>query len=143
MVKPNEHQIEQAKQLTKELGVDEIKFKTAQIYDFAQGSPLMPSLEEYSRYKKLANGQYVIKNELLNQCWKMWHSCVVTWNGNIVPCCFDKDAKYVLGNGFKQNFKTIWQGESYQNFRKGLLKGRKNIDICINCSEGTKVWEQN
>ena len=22
------------------------------------------------------------------------------------------------------------------------LKGRKNIDICSNCSEGTKVWEK-
>ena len=43
------------------------------------------------------NGQYELKNKFKNQCWRMWSSCVVTVNGEIVPCCFDKDAKYQLG----------------------------------------------
>jgi radical SAM protein with 4Fe4S-binding SPASM domain len=57
-----------------------------------------------------------------------------------VPCCFDKDATHQLGNIKHQSFKEIWNNENYRQFRKDISKGRKNIDICSNCSEGTKVW---
>lgn len=138
--KPNQHQIEAVKKLGKELGVDEVKIKTAQIYDIDNGSNLIPDLENYSRYKKNKEGNFEIKNKLLNQCWRMWQGCVITWDGKIVPCCFDKDAKYNLGNIDNQPFKEIWFSDSYNNFRKSILKNRNQIDICSNCTEGTKVW---
>ncbi len=138
--KPNQHQIEAVKKLGKELGVDEVKIKTAQIYDFKNGSNLIPEIETYSRYKKNKEGNFEIKNKLLNQCWRMWQGCVITWDGKIVPCCFDKDAKYKLGNLDNQSFKDIWFSEPYNHFRKSILKSRNQIDICTNCTEGTKVW---
>lgn len=141
VVKPNEHQIEDVKKLGKSLGVDKVAFKTAQIYDYQKGSPLIPSNDKYSRYKFDAlTKSYSIKNQLFDHCWKMWHSCVVTWDGKIVPCCFDKDAAHVLGNLNKESFSTVWQSENYNNFRKQLLKGRDQIEMCKNCTEGTKVW---
>lgn len=143
VVKPNEHQLNDVEELAKELEVDEVVFKTAQVYDFENGNPLIPTNEKYSRYKKLANGKYVIKNELLNQCWRMWSACVITWDGIVVPCCFDKDAKHQLGDLKTQSFKELWHSEKYQGFRQSLLRSRKEIDICQNCSEGTKVWAEN
>ena len=139
--KSNQNQIASVKKLGKELGVDEVKIKTAQIYDFENGNDLIPELENYSRYKKDENGAFKIKNKLLNQCWRMWQGCVITWDGKIVPCCFDKDAKYKLGNLEVENFKDIWFSDPYNNFRKSILESRNKIDICINCSEGTKVFE--
>ncbi|MBA4239698.1 MAG: radical SAM protein [Sphingobacteriaceae bacterium] len=139
VVKPNEHQLEDVKKLANELEVDEVVFKTAQVYDFENGNPLIPDNIKYSRYKKNADGTYSIKNKLLNQCWRMWSSCVVTWDGVVVPCCFDKDAKHQLGDLKKQSFKELWKSAKYQNFRKSILKSRQEIDICKNCSEGTKV----
>jgi len=130
----------EAKTLAKEMGVDEIVFKTAQIYDYKNGNELMPLNENYSRYRKLADGTYEIKNTLENQCWRMWRGSVITWDGKVVPCCFDKDAKYAMGNIKDISFKDIWHGEQYQNFRQGVINGRDQIDICRNCSEGTKVW---
>jgi radical SAM protein with 4Fe4S-binding SPASM domain len=138
--KSNEKQIEAVKQLGKEMGVDEVKIKTAQIYDFEHGHDLIPKEEKYARYKKNNNGQFEIKNELLNQCWRMWQGCVITWDGKVVPCCFDKDAKYKLGNLETDPFETIWYSEPYNQFRKSVLKSRNQIDICTNCTEGTKVW---
>jgi radical SAM protein with 4Fe4S-binding SPASM domain len=138
--KSNQHQIKAVKKLGKELGVDEVKIKTAQIYDFQNSHDLIPDIENYSRYKKNEHGMYEIKNKLLNQCWRMWQGCVITWDGKIVPCCFDKDAKYKLGNLISDNFKEIWFSAAYTNFRKSILKSRNQIDICTNCSEGTKVW---
>lgn len=140
VVKPNEHQIEDVKRLAKEIGVDEVKLKTAQVYDFENGNELIPTIDQYSRYQKQANGQYRIKNELLNHCWKLWHSTVVTWDGKVVPCCFDKDAQHQLGDLHTKSFAEIWQSNLYQSFRSRILKSRKEIDICTNCSEGTKVW---
>jgi radical SAM protein with 4Fe4S-binding SPASM domain len=140
VVKPNEHQLEDVKKLAHELGVDEVVFKTAQVYDFENGNPLIPENIKYSRYKKNADGTYSIKNKLLNQCWRMWSSCVVTWDGVVVPCCFDKDAKHQLGDLKKQKFQELWKSVKYQNFRQSILKSRQEIDICKNCSEGTKVW---
>lgn len=140
VVKPNEHQIEDAKRLTKELGVDEIKFKTAQVYNYENGNELIPDNIAYSRYKKNANGTYSIKNKLLNQCWRMWSGCVITWDGLVVPCCFDKDAKHRLGNLKETSLKKVWQSEEYNHFRASILNSRKDIDICSNCTEGTKVW---
>ncbi len=140
VVKPNEHQIEEVKKLGKELGVDEVKFKTAQVYDFENGNELIPTIDKFSRYELKASGVYSIKNKLLNHCWKLWHSCVITWDGKIVPCCFDKDAKHQLGDMNNNSFKEIWRSDAYMNFRKSVLKSRKEIDICKNCTEGLKVW---
>lgn len=140
VVGPNEHQIEEVQQLAKVLGVDSVGFKTAQIYDYAQGSPLIPKQQKHSRYRKLADGTYAIKNKLLNHCWKMWHSCVITWDGKVVPCCFDKDAHYQLGSMQDKSFREIWRSKAYRQFRQSLLHSRSEIEICKNCTEGTKVW---
>jgi radical SAM protein with 4Fe4S-binding SPASM domain len=142
VVKPNEHQLEDAKKLTKELGVDEIKFKTAQVYNYENGNELIPDNIAYSRYKKNADGTYSIKNKLLNQCWRMWSGCVITWDGLIVPCCFDKDAHHQLGSLKQNSLKDIWHSEGYNHFRSSILGSRKEIDICSNCTEGTKVWTE-
>jgi radical SAM protein with 4Fe4S-binding SPASM domain len=140
VVKPNEHQIADVYKLAKKIGIDEVKLKTAQIYDYEQGSPLIPSIDRYSRYEAQADGSYRIKNRLLSHCWRMWHSCVITWDGRVVPCCFDKDAHHQLGSVAEQSFRELWQSEAYRQFRQALLQGRSQIEICKNCTEGTKVW---
>lgn len=137
----NEHQVDDIKQLGKTMGADRVRIKTAQIYDFENSTDLIPKQESLSRYKKV-KGKWEIKNPLLNQCWRMWQACVVTWDGKIVPCCFDKDAKYQLGNLHLNNFKEIWFSEQYKFFRDKILMSRKEIDICTNCTEGTKVWAE-
>ncbi len=141
VVKPNEHQVDDIRQLADEVGVDDVWYKTAQVYDY-QNDPnqLIPELNHFSRYKKNSEGQYVPKNKLSNHCWKLWHANVITWDGLVVPCCFDKDAMHQLGNMKMQSFREIWNNENYRQFRKELMSGRRNIDICSNCSEGVKVW---
>lgn len=140
VVKPNEHQIEDIKQLAKEIGVDEVRFKTAQVYDYEEGNRLIPTIDKYSRYHNNQDGTYSIKSKLSDHCWRLWHSPVITWDGLVVPCCFDKDAQHRLGDLKSSSFKTLWHNDNYVRFRTQILKGRKHIDICANCSEGAKVW---
>jgi radical SAM protein with 4Fe4S-binding SPASM domain len=81
-----------------------------------------------------------VKHELTRHCWKLWHSCVVTWDGLVVPCCFDKDAQHRLGDLKKTSFLDLWHSASYRDFRRAILQGRDQIDICQNCTEGCTVW---
>lgn len=140
VVKPNEHQIPEIYKLAEEIGIDEVKLKTAQVYDYENGNPLIPEQEEYARYKKQPDGTWKVKHALVNHCWKLWHSCVITWDGLVVPCCFDKDATHRLGDLKKMDMQAVWHSEAYQHFRTQLLQGRDQIDICTNCTEGCKVW---
>lgn len=136
----NEDQLPGIRKLAKEYGVDELVIKTAQIYDYSEGSDLLPQNEKYRRYTEMSAG-FVIKNKLLNHCWRMWQSCVITWDGKVVPCCFDKDATHQIGDMKTATFSAIWHSEAYRNFRQQVLHGRSTIEICKNCSEGTKIWE--
>jgi radical SAM protein with 4Fe4S-binding SPASM domain len=140
VVKPNEHQIPEIYKLAEEIGVDEVKLKTAQVYDYENGNDLIPTIDKYARYQEMEDGKWTFKNALVNHCWKLWHSCVITWDGLVVPCCFDKDAEYRLGDLKKTTFKEIWYNGAYKGFRKAILKGRDKIEICTNCTEGCKVW---
>ena len=140
VVKPNEHEIPTVQKLAKKYGVDKVAFKTAQIYDYKNGSDLIPTIDKYSRYRSNGDGTYSIKNELANKCWKMWQSCVITWDGQVIPCCFDKDAKHSMGSLGEKTFKEIWLSKPYQHFRKSLFTSRSEIEICKNCTEGLKVW---
>ncbi|NII24407.1 radical SAM protein [Pseudoflavitalea sp. X16] len=141
VVKPNEHQIEDVKRLAAEIGVDDVRFKTAQVYDYEQDpNNLIPTLDKYSRYRRNEKGEFAFKNSLQNHCWRLWHATVISWDGLVVPCCFDKDAQHTLGDLKGKSFKEVWHSDDYVNFRRQILQSRKNIDICANCSEGTKVW---
>ena len=143
MLKSNSEQFKEIRQLGKELGVDKVEFKTAQFYEFENGNPLMPD-ESFSRYKRVVGSsketvQYKIRNRMPNHCFRMWSSAVITWDRKMVPCCFDKDASLVMGDLNKDSMIDSWKNETYKEFRKKILRSRKSIDICRNCSEGTGI----
>jgi radical SAM protein with 4Fe4S-binding SPASM domain len=138
----NEHEIEDVKKLALDIGVDELRFKTTQVYDFKNGNKLIPKNEKYSRYVRLSDGSYKVKNSMDRHCWRMWSGAVITWNGHVVPCCFDKDAEHSMGNVNDTPLRKIWNDTSYQKFRAALFKSRSSHAICTNCSEGTKVWAE-
>jgi radical SAM protein with 4Fe4S-binding SPASM domain len=141
VVRHNEHQIEEVKALAKEIGVDDVWLKTAQVYDYENDpNQLIPTNNKYSRYKKGKDGKMQFKGNNQKHCWRLWHDPVITWDGAVVPCCFDKDAQHKLGDLKQQSFKELWEAGTYNKFRQQVLQSRSNIDICTNCSEGVKVW---
>lgn len=141
VVRHNEHQIEDIHRIAKEIGVDQVRLKTAQVYDYENDpNKLIPVNNKYSRYRKNKDGKMQFRGNNQNHCWRLWHDPVITWDGAVVPCCFDKDAQHKLGNLHQQNFRELWTNSNYKEFRSKVLQSRKNIDICANCSEGVKVW---
>lgn len=134
--KTNEHQLPQVKKLRKELGVDKVEIKTAQVYSPKDKNQLIPENKKFTRYKENSSGEYEIKTQLPNQCNRMWRAAVVTWDGQVVPCCFDKDADFQMGSLLDESFEKIKHNSKYSSFRNQVFKDRSQIEICKNCSEG-------
>ncbi len=132
----NEHQIPEIRKLSKKLKANKLEIKTAQIYNFKDATDLIPQNKKYTRYKKDETGKYKIKSKLKNKCKRLWESAVITNTGDVLPCCFDKDAKYSFGNISKNSFQKIQNNNKALKFRQQLLSDRKKIDICKNCTEG-------
>ncbi len=132
--KHNEHEVKELKTVKSKYNIDKIAIKTAQIYNSPE---LVPENENYSRYKK-ENGRLTIKSELKNSCRRMFSSAVITWDGYVVPCCFDKNAEFTMGNIKENSFREVWKSKKYSEFRKKIFTDRKSIKICRNCTENLK-----
>ena len=135
MLRSNESEWDEMRRLYRTWGGDKLTFKTAQFYDYEKGDPLMPSDEKYSRYKKNTDGGYSLKKPYYNYCYRLWSGAVIDAEGNVLPCCFDKDRKYSFGSINDKSLDEIWQSVKARDFRKKLLHLRSSIDICRNCSE--------
>jgi radical SAM protein with 4Fe4S-binding SPASM domain len=130
----NEHQIAGAKRLAAETGA-KLRLKSMQVIDPRDSGRWMPVADKFRRYTE-ANGTFRIRNRLPDRCMRLWFNPVVTWDGKVIPCCFDKDAEFVMGDLKNESFRSVWNGAAYKDFRKRLLSGRNKISICMNCTSG-------
>lgn len=134
LLSSNEEQLEDIRSLAKKLGVDKLTFKRAQFYNFEKGDPLMPQNPKFSRYKLDSNGNYVLKREVKRRCRRLWMGAVVTAQGEVLPCCFDKSADFSFGTIAEQSFMACWHGARAQKFRRNFLEHSKRFEMCRNCS---------
>jgi radical SAM protein with 4Fe4S-binding SPASM domain len=132
----NEHQIDDIKKLSKQLNVDRLSIKTAQVYHFENDTTYIPTANKYARYKRNREGIYQIKSKLNNMCLRLYESSVITSTGEVLPCCFDKTAGHSFGNIQTNDFKAINNSPNALNFRRAVLTKRNEMDICKNCSSG-------
>lgn len=136
----NEDQISDFKKLAKTSGADRTWIKSAQIIHTDMGGETIPLNSGYSRYFLDTESKLKIKSRLKNQCRRLWRTCVITTDGYVLPCCFDKEGKYIMGDLRNTELSEILNNQKYLEFRKGVLNNRRGIDICNNCTEGVKVY---
>ncbi len=130
----NEHQIPDARKLARETG-SSLRLKSMQVINSRESAKWMPASGKYSRYSE-ENGEFRIKSRLPNRCMRLWFNPVITWDGKVIPCCFDKDAEFVMGDLKRSSFRSIWNGPAFREFRRRILTERDKIDICRNCTSG-------
>ncbi|HEX7494678.1 MAG TPA: radical SAM/SPASM domain-containing protein [Bacteroidales bacterium] len=132
----NEIQIEQVRQFAKSVNAL-LRLKSMQIINKTEIGSWLPSGRRFSRYR-MKEGEYVSKNRLPNRCARLWFNPVITWDGKVVPCCFDKNAEYVMGDLNNESFREIWDGPKFRIFRKSILSGRHMIEMCRDCTSGLR-----
>ncbi len=130
----NEHQIPQIRNLAGKLKAS-LKLKSMQIINREDMARWLPFDEKYRRYRVM-DGEHSIKSSLPGRCARLWFNPVVTWEGKVIPCCFDKNADHVMGDLNQESFREIWNGPKYRLFRRVLLSDRDTIEICRNCTSG-------
>jgi radical SAM protein with 4Fe4S-binding SPASM domain len=139
-LRTNEHEWQWIRSHYKRLGATRLVFKTAQLYDYEHGNPLMPSDERYSRYKQGGNGTYHLQRSWVRQhwhthpCFRLWSGCVITTTGDVLPCCYDKPHQYALGNLQDLSLSAIFQSTKANALRTQVLKNRNHLpEMCKNC----------
>jgi len=132
----NEHHIPLVRRLAKSANAS-LSLKSMQIIDKKDIAAWLPSARRFRRYK-IREGEFAIKNSLSDRCARLWFNPVITWDGKVVPCCFDKDAEYVMGDLNRDSFCNIWNGTRYRIFRKSILSGRYMVEMCRNCTSGLR-----
>jgi radical SAM protein with 4Fe4S-binding SPASM domain len=129
-LRTNEHEWKAFRQEYKALGADRLVFKSAQLYDYSDGHPLMVSDARYSRYEKGADGKYHRKPRRKG-CLRVWSGVVVTTTGEVLPCCYDKAHSHAYGNIMESSLEKLFRNEKALAFRRAALQERPAI--CQDC----------
>lgn len=135
LLRSNENRLDEIRQVARETGADRIVFKTIQLLKPAQASDLLPLQKVYSRYLLNADGTHALKRRPRAACRRAFTTAVFTFDARLVPCCYDKDADYVLGDLKTSSFLSAWKGEERLSFLKTLLRKRSDIGMCCNCGD--------
>ena len=79
---------------------------------------------------------YAFRKAMTYPCLRPWHRFTILWDGQIVPCCYDYDGKYILGDLKSQSLKQVWNAEPMRELRKQHITNdfSKN-KLCKNCKE--------
>ncbi|MGN1240000.1 MAG: radical SAM/SPASM domain-containing protein, partial [Paludibacteraceae bacterium] len=127
------------------LGADRLTFKTAQFYNYRYGNPLMPTSERERRYEQCADGTYRLKRTPLRRlwqhltgvspCYRLWAGCVLTTDGDVLPCCYDKQHTHAYGNIHAASLATIFQSKQADTFRQTAIRAPfpQAPEMCQNC----------
>ncbi|HUW91953.1 MAG TPA: radical SAM/SPASM domain-containing protein [Bacteroidales bacterium] len=133
----NEHEVNEAARFARSIGA-RFRVKSMQVLDPGRAENWMPVKDNRGRYE-IQGGEVRAAHTPEKGCLRMWATAVVTIEGDVVPCCFDKNASHAMGNIKDHTFRDIWHGEKYRAFRKSVLKRRSSVVICKECPQGTRL----
>lgn len=120
----NEKEVEKIKKIAKNFNADKLMLRVLNVVS-EEGKKLLPNKKEYKETDVKKQSK-----QNINFCSNVWEETVINSTGSITPCCMDAAIEYEFGNIFKEDFKDIWNGERYVEFRKNILDNISKIKIC-------------
>ncbi len=138
--KHNEHEVEKARAMAKEIGVD---FRIGLMRTSMKDEILKPHREsierdinwipdnpQYSAYDKT---NYATKKTIAS-CRKPWQEISINWDGLVFPCCAVYGEKYSFGDAKKDAIRDIWNNPGFIRARKEILNKKLTAEtICGTC----------
>jgi len=138
VMRQNLHQLKLIEELSQSLGADHLRLKYL--------NPFMADISSKETHDLVPKSKQLTLVEITDKivlrsclpryhfCPHLWDSAVITWEGDVLPCCHDSQASVVLGNVFANiNFRDIWNGSSYINLRRNFIIGKSKPKICRKC----------
>lgn len=135
VMKHNERELPGLSEL-KRLGVDSVQVIAPCVRTVAQGREFLPTDDKYWYYNRALFGKGVLRPRVVphNRCWWIYYSTVVTWDGDVLPCCRDARGTHSMGNVLTDKFKDIWNGRGYREFRAAIATKQADMQLCKLCS---------
>jgi MoaA/NifB/PqqE/SkfB family radical SAM enzyme len=143
----NEHEIEAAKKMAQELGVNAFGATSAFIAaDSQEFKEWIPLNKEYSRYdlsvdlKEIVCSDSLLKQNQEGVCDWLWRGIAINWDGTFAPCCGVYLEEEDFGNIVEENdFHKLWNNDHYiiaRDFMRKKEKPRQDIrNTCVNCNK--------
>lgn len=127
-MKKTEESVEKFKRIWLKRGVDEIEIKDFRTWDGSVKRIINMAGEE--------NLSKEFKDTKKKVCRQPWIHMVVLWDGRVVPCCYDFDAKYVIGDLNKESLASLWNNEKMIKLRQQQITNNfKDNRLCVTCRE--------
>ncbi len=136
VMRQNEHEVDEFLRIVPTWGVDRAHVVDPCVRNMTQALTMLPENKKYWFYDEEAFKRGVLKPKYVpdNRCNWIYYSTIITWNGDVVPCCRDATGKHVMGNVFQEEFNTIWNGPKYREFRRKISTQQGSVDICRLCA---------
>jgi len=136
VMKHNEGELPAIRKLARELGADRLLIKNIEVHSVQEAREWLPADEKFRRYR-FDGEKLIVKNSDKKSCPRPWFSTLINWDGGLVPCCFDKNGDFEMGNiNAIEHFESVWLNEKFREFRRRLNTDRKSIEMCRNCNQG-------
>jgi len=138
LMRSNYHQVEDMIKLCADLGVDSISFSYMQYFldvgisKESESLRRAPTSEKDEIRRRLAKAQKLADElrievgfpsldqpKVRENCKQPWLYFMVKENGRVRPCCAIHDQEF--GDLNQQSYKSIWNNDDFQSFRKRLL----------------------
>ena len=145
----NEHEIEKAKTLAKQLGIDKLEIASFRCNmadelflnnenQYQNVKSWLPKDEKLSMYDYKRKKKKKIKK----LCRLLWFESVVNPYGSISPCCASWYERDDFGNISSSSFIEIWNNQEYKTARR-IYTNRKKIpmesNICYVCYKNKAI----
>lgn len=74
------------------------------------------------------------REDLYDSCGMLYNRMTVLWDGRVVACCNDFEAKYICGDIRQQPLMSIWNSTRFRELRQ-LLRDRRHreVELCRDC----------
>jgi MoaA/NifB/PqqE/SkfB family radical SAM enzyme len=139
--KHNEHEMQRARELAEEIGVDLLRFISPgvppeDLYDTSLQDKWMPDNPLYhERHPKLSEQQGFIFDRA---CYYLYRSMFIYTGGGVTPCCFAHDENHDFANIFEHSVPEIWNNDAYRSarmlFSRNPPKEPRRKVLCDSCA---------
>jgi len=139
--KHNEHEMDQARKLAEEIGVDLLRFvspgvQPEDMHKQELEEKWMPDNPLYwERHPKIVEERgYVFDRP----CFYLYRSMFIYPGGGVTPCCFAHDDRQDFGNIYANSVSEIWNNKTYRSarmlFSKKPPEEEREETICDKCT---------
>ncbi|MGZ4928763.1 MAG: radical SAM/SPASM domain-containing protein [Halobacteriota archaeon] len=139
VMKQNENEIGQLRELARQMGADIFSAKTVNPSCDSPSSDegIVPVNRSFRRHEYIGNTYQRVR--INAPCPIVWWMCEIHSNGNVVPCCYDYDGSMVVGNIRKQQLSDIWNGPVFRELRRTTSNNKQALKKCRDCGTNFKL----